>query len=45
MLNIIEKGMVIMILNEMIYKLRTSAHLSQEEFASMFNVSRQSVQK
>ena len=37
--------MVIMILNEMIYKLRTRAHLSQEEFASMFNVSRQSVQK
>jgi len=34
-----------MILNEMIYKLRTRAHLSQEEFASMFNVSRQSVQK
>ena len=29
----------------MIYKLRTRAQLSQEEFASMFNVSRQSVQK
>ena len=34
-----------MMLNEMIYKLRTRAHLSQEEFASMFKVSRQSVQK
>ena len=34
-----------MILHEMIYKLRTKAHLSQEEFASMFNVSRQAVQK
>jgi len=45
MLYIREKGLVIMILNEMIYKLRTKAHLSQEEFASMFNVSRQSVQK
>ena len=45
MLYIREKGLVIMILNEMIYKLRTKAHLSQEEFASMFNVSIQSVQK
>ncbi len=37
--------MINMILNEMIYKLRTRSCLSQEEFASMFNVSRQSVQK
>ena len=34
-----------MILNEMIYKLRTKANMTQEEFAAMFNVSRQSVQK
>lgn len=45
MLYIGEKGMINMVLHEMIYKLRTKAHLSQEEFASMFKVSRQSVQK
>lgn len=32
-------------LNETIYKLRKRANISQEEFASMFNVSRQAVQK
>ena len=34
-----------MTLNEMIYKIRCDAKLSQEQFASMFGVSRQSVQK
>lgn len=42
---LILKEKVIMILNEMIYKIGTRAHLSQEEFASIFKVSRQSVQK
>lgn len=32
-------------INGMIYKLRTSAKLSQEQFAELFKVSRQSVQK
>ena len=34
-----------MAINEMIYKLRTNAKLSQEQFADIFKVSRQSVQK
>ena len=34
-----------MAINEMIYKIRTNAKLSQEQFAEMFKVSRQSVQK
>ena len=34
-----------MTLNEMIYKIRSDARLSQEQFASIFGVSRQSVQK
>jgi len=34
-----------MALNEMICKVRTDANLSQEQFAAMFKVSRQSVQK
>ena len=32
-------------IHDRIYKLRTSAKMSQEEFAELFNVSRQSVQK
>lgn len=32
-------------INDKIYKLRTTAKLSQEQFANLFNVSRQSVQK
>ena len=32
-------------INDMIFKLRTSAKLSQEQFADLFEVSRQSVQK
>lgn len=34
-----------MVLNEMIYKLRTDAKMSQEDFAKLFDVSRQAVQK
>ncbi len=34
-----------MAISDMIYKIRTSSHLSQEQFADMFKVSRQSVQK
>lgn len=34
-----------MAINDMIYKLRMDANLSQEQFANIFNVSRQSVQK
>ena len=32
-------------LHKMIYKLRNASKMSQEEFANIFNVSRQSVQK
>lgn len=32
-------------INRMIYKLRTSSKMSQEQFAALFKVSRQSVQK
>ena len=34
-----------MAISDMIYKIRTSSHLSQEQFTDMFKVSRQSVQK
>ena len=34
-----------MVLNEMIYKLRTDVKMSQEDFAKLFDVSRQAVQK
>lgn len=34
-----------MAMKDMIYKLRTGAKMSQEQFAKLFNVSRQSVQK
>ena len=34
-----------MVLDEMIYKLRTDAKMSQEDFAKLFDVSRQAVQK
>ena len=34
-----------MVISEMIHKLRTDANLSKEQFAKMFDVSRQSVQK
>ena len=34
-----------MTINGMIYKLRNDANMSQEKFASLFGVSRQSVQK
>ena len=34
-----------MALKDMIYKLRTNAKMSQEQFAALFKVSRQSVQK
>ena len=34
-----------MAISDMIYKIRTSSHLSHEQFADMFKVSRQSVQK
>ena len=34
-----------MIIKDMIYKLRTNAGMSQEQFAASFGVSRQSVQK
>lgn len=34
-----------MAISDMIYKLRTSANMSQEQFAALFGISRQSVQK
>lgn len=34
-----------MVIDSMIYKLRTEANLSQEQFAKLFDVSRQSIQK
>ena len=34
-----------MLLHDMLYKIRKNAKLSQEEFANLFKVSRQAVQK